>query len=72
MSCAYNQVVEVIIKGGSVYEHLEEQLWEGESSSNRLNYFSGCDLDFIVPNSCLSNARDYNFSLQKFTLAIVE
>lgn len=30
------------------------------------------DLDFIVPNNCVSSARVYNFGLQKFTLAIVK
>lgn len=30
------------------------------------------DLDFITPNNEISNIRDYNFSLQKVTLAMVE
>lgn len=44
MSWTYNEVVEVIIKSGSVYEHLEEQLWERKSSSSILNCLSGCDM----------------------------
>lgn len=44
MSWTYNEVVEVIIKSGSVYEHLEEQLWERKSSSSILNCPSDCDM----------------------------
>lgn len=30
------------------------------------------DLDFIAPNNSISNGRDYNFTLKKITLAMVE